>query len=147
MYTRVLLASVFRAALWLIGLAVLIAYFGLSPRHAFGVLIGGVLFLVDGGGLVYLVGRLMDSGVSTSRKSALTLALVVKFVAVAALVYLSLFVWGVSGEGLLIGLGVGLASLVLGLTWGSSSPAGREAMAEAEAKIREEMGDNEDQSR
>ena len=74
------------------------------------------------------------------------LLLLFKLTSVAFLLWAALAVLGVSAEGVMIGIGVALGALVYGANRGSTSPEGQRAMADAEAKIREELGDKDTES-
>jgi hypothetical protein len=140
--TRILVVAVLRTAaivLPALAIAVLVA---LGREHAIGVLVGGVLALLSGLGIVYLTGELLDP-VRKTNKVVLVLVLLFKLVFVVVLLWAALSVWSVSGLGVILGIGAGLGALVLGVSRGSSSPEAKRAMDEAEARIREELGDNE----
>lgn len=138
--TQVLLKYIVRFSLILIALATVVVAAALGAEEAIGVLVGGGLAFADGLGLVYLVGQLLEPGAKLS-KPALFALLFMKLVGTVALIWVALSVWRVSGLGVVIGIGTALAGLVLGANRGSSSPEGQRAMAEAEAGIREELGD------
>jgi hypothetical protein len=147
MLTRVLIIHVLKVSAVLLSLAALVVGLVFGAEHALGVVVGGAILLLDGGGLVYLVGRLLDPTMATSMKGGFTLLLIAKLTFVAGLLYWVLIGVGVSGLGVLLGIGAGLIGLVVGVTQGSASPEGKAAIADAEAKIREEMGDNAADSR
>jgi hypothetical protein len=143
----VLIAHVLKAAGLALGLAAAIAGLVLGADTALGVLAGGFLILLDGGGLVYLVGRLLDPTVSARSKGLFTALLIAKLTLVAGLLWWMLTDAGLSGLGVLLGIGAGLLGLITGVSQGSGSPEGQAAIAAAEARIREEMGDNAPESR
>jgi F0F1-type ATP synthase membrane subunit c/vacuolar-type H+-ATPase subunit K len=60
--------------------------------------------------------------------------------------WLAFAVLQLSELGIVCGIGVALVSLVVGVNRGSSSAAGQKAMAEDEARIQQEMGDNDAES-
>ena len=66
-------------------------------------------------------------------------------VIVAALLWACLSIWAIDQLGLLIGMAVGIGALVLGLNRGSTSEAGLAAIREAEERIAQEMGDDDDE--
>lgn len=140
MLTRVLLRYGLRTAAAVLLIAAALVFLILGEGHVLGLLIGGALVVLDGAGLVYLVGRLMDQDTSVAKKSVFTLILVGKLAAVGGLLWVAL--QNLSGLGILIGIGVGLAGFVGGLTRGSTSAEGRAAMDLEEARIREETKDN-----
>lgn len=140
MLTRVLLRYGLSTAALVLIAAAAIVYFAFGEGHVLGVLVGGALVVLDGAGLVYLVGRLMDQDTSVAKKSVFTLILVVKLAVVGGLLWWSLQHF--SGLGILIGIGVGLTGLIVGLSRGSTSAEGRAAMDLEEARIREETKDN-----
>ncbi|MEM7676002.1 MAG: hypothetical protein AAF449_08365 [Myxococcota bacterium] len=115
--------------------------------HGFGLLFGAVLITTSIGGLVYIVGRLLDPSAPGGVKTVLTIALVLKLTFVAGLLWLGMARWGVSGLGIVFGLGGGLAGVMVGLIQGAASVDGKRAIDETEARIREEMGDSDDESR
>ena len=147
MLTKVLLRYFLRFTLGFVGVATALAYFVLGEAAALGALAGGGLMLVTGFGLVYGVGRLLDPTVKTATKTGLMMVLLIKLMVVAVLLWLMLSVFGLDGLGILIGMGAGLAGLVIGLNFGSASPEGVRAMEQAEARIAQEMGDRDDHSR
>lgn len=140
MLTRVLLRYGLSTAALVLIAAAAIVYFAFGEGHVLGVLIGGALVVLDGAGLVYLVGRLMDQDTSVAKKSVFTLILVVKLAVVGGLLWWSLQQF--SGLGILIGIGAGLTGLIVGLSRGSTSAEGQAAMEQEEARIREETKDN-----
>jgi hypothetical protein len=142
---NVLLVHVLRLASAVLGALTLLLWIIWGQDPALGFITGGMLIVFDGVALTYLVGRLLDPTVSGTTKGVFTLVLVGKLTIVAGLLWACLAVWGVHELGLLIGLGIGLMLLVLGLNRGSTSKEGLEAIREAEARIAQEMGDNEDE--
>ncbi|MBK6689743.1 MAG: hypothetical protein IPG45_35080 [Deltaproteobacteria bacterium] len=140
MLTRVLLRYGLSTAALVLALAGAIVFFAFGEAHVLGVLVGGALVVLDGAGLVYLVGRLMDQDTSVAKKSVFTLILVVKLAVVGGLLWWSLQRF--SGLGILIGIAVGLTGLIVGLSRGSTSKEGLAAMDQEAARIREETEDN-----
>jgi hypothetical protein len=138
----VLVLSALKTGAILLPAIAIVALLVLGGDAAIGVIIGGVLSLGDGLAIVWLAGELLDPSRKTN-KAALLIVLLLKLAVVGALLWASLAVWGISGLGVIIGLAAGLGALVFGVNRGSSSAAGRRAMEEAEARIREELGDNE----
>lgn len=138
MLTRVLIDAVLRIALWVVPAAVILVALTLGTEHAIGVLIGAFLALGSSLGLVWIVGQLLDPRAKTS-KGVLFSALIGKLILVGALLWASLALWGISGLGIIIGIGGGVLCLVVGVNRGSSSPAGQTAMADAEAEIARDM--------
>ncbi|MEO1334702.1 MAG: hypothetical protein AAFV29_03625 [Myxococcota bacterium] len=115
--------------------------------HAFGLLFGAVLITVSVGGLIYIVSRLLDPTASGQLKAVLGFALLLKVTFVAGVLWLGMSTWGISVLGIVFGLGSGLAGIMVGLVVGAASAEGKRAIDEAEARIREEMGDSDDESR
>jgi hypothetical protein len=138
--TKVLITHIVRATLVLLPLVALVVGFALGFDHAYGVIVGGALAFLDGLGLVYLVGQLLEPG-ATRSKPALFLIMFLKLVVVAFLIWVALSVLNFSGLGIVIGIGTAIGALVFGANRGSTSPEGKRAIAEAEEKIRREMGD------
>jgi hypothetical protein len=140
--TRVLIHHVVRATMVLLPAVALMVGFALGFDHAYGVVIGGGLVFLDGLGLIYLAGALLDPGASRS-KTALFLLMFFKLVLVAFLLWVALSVLHFSGLGIVIGIGTSIAALVYGANRGSSSPEGKRAMEEAEERIKKEMAEQE----
>lgn len=151
MLTNVLLSHVVKTALVLVLPAFAVAWLALGPDAAVGLLVGAAVSGGDALGLIYLVGRMMEPNQSAPKKGIFALILVVKLVIVAGILYAAVLKLGVSQIGLVIGIGVGLTATVIGANRGSTSKAGQEAIARAEAEIArqqaQEMGDNADESR
>jgi hypothetical protein len=151
--TPILLRSIVKTTAVILPIAIVIVALVLGIDHAIGVAVGGLLAFADGMGLVYLAGALLEpeslakttSGAKRS-KVVLSLLLVMKLVVVAFLLWAALSWLHVSGLGIVIGIGMALAGLVIGANRGSTSKAGQKAMADAEARIRAEM-DLEDKER
>lgn len=141
--TPVLIPWVLRFGLIILPAVMLVAALVFGTEHAVGVLIGGILALADGLGIVYLAGALLEPG-STRSKPVLFILLFLKLGLVGGLLWASLSLLGISGAGLVAGIGAGLGALVLGVSRGTASPEGQRAMEEAEARIRAESEDLED---
>ena len=114
--------------------------------HAWGLIVGAGLIGLSVGGLVYIVGRLLDPTELKSRKTGFTFLLMLKLTFVAGLLWLCMNKWGVSGFGILFGIGVGLVGIQTGLIRGAASDEGKRAIDETEARIREEFGDTDEES-
>ncbi len=147
MLSNVLLVHVLRLSSAVLGAITGLIWIIWGQDPALGFITGGVLMVFDGVALIFLVGRLLDPGVSGATKGFFTLVLVGKLTIVAGLLWASLSVWAVHELGLLVGLGIGLMLLVLGVNRGSTSQEGLDAIREAEQRIAQEMGDNEDELR
>lgn len=145
MLSNVLLVHVLRLSSAVLGAITAAIWLVWGQDPALGFITGGVLMVFDGVALIFLVGRLLDPGVSGTTKGFFTLLLIGKLTIVAGLLWASLSVWGVHELGLLVGLGIGLMLLVWGVNRGSTSQEGLDAIREAEARIAQEMGDNEDE--
>lgn len=145
MLSNVLLAYVLRYAAIGVGGAALALTFLMGADVGIGVMAGGGLIVLSGGGLVFLVGRLMDPTVPGKTKGVFIGLLMGKLTIVAGLLWACLAIWAVDGVGLMIGMGVGIASLVFGLNRGSTSEEGLAAIREAENRIAQEMGDDDDE--
>lgn len=144
--TRVLLRYMVRTAAVLIPAAALIAWLALGRAEAIGVFVGAIFALADGAGLIYLVGQLLEPN-ATRSKGLLFAVLFGKLILVAAALWAALTIFDVSGLGIVLGVGVSLAALVVGVNRGSSSKDGQRAMADDEARIAQEMADNDAESR
>ncbi|MCK6544397.1 hypothetical protein L6R52_00875 [Myxococcota bacterium] len=136
--TRVLIDAVLRVAMFVFPITIVLIVLVFGSEHALGVVVGGVLALGSGLGLVYLTTKLLDPRTKKS-KGAMMGMLVGKLAAVALLLWIALAVAGISGLGIIFGVGASVLSMVVGLNQGSSSPAGQRAMAEDEAEIAREL--------
>lgn len=143
--TQILLRYLLRSAAVLLPLAAIIAWIAAGSEAAFGVLVGGVFAALDGAGLIYLVGQLLEPN-ATRSKGLLFAILFGKLILVAFALWAALTWFNVSGLGIVIGVGVALASLVYGVNRGSSSKEGQAAMAADEARIAQELADNDAES-
>ena len=97
--------------------------------------------------MVYLFSELLRASQSKERKILLAILIGAKLVVVGGLLWLALTKLSVSPLGIVLGIGVGLVATVVGVSWGSASRAGQEAIARAEAEIAKEMEDSGDQTR
>lgn len=147
MLSQVLLRHMLRALLFFVGPAALLMGLVFGWDHAFGLIVGAGLIGLSVGGLVFIVGRLLDPTEPGGRKTAFTVLLVLKMTVVAVLLWLSMSRWGISGLGILFGIGVGLVAIQVGLVRGADSAEGKRAIDETETRIREELEDSEDESR
>lgn len=147
MLTHVLLRYVLKTTLVVVPLAFAVTWIVLGLEAAIGLAVGAALSVGDAAGMIYLVGEVMSPSQPGSRKAVFTLLLVVKLTVVAALLWVAFARYGVSGLGLVLGIGVGLIATVAGASRGSASKAGQQAIARAEAGIAKEMEDSGDQTR
>ncbi len=147
MLNDVLLRHMIRSLVWLVGPAAILMGLIFGWDHAFGLVVGAAIIGLSVGGLVFIVGRLLDPTEASGRKTGFTILLMLKMTTVAALLWLSMSRWGVSGFGILFGIGVGLVAIQMGLVQGADSVEGKRAIEETEARIREEFGDSDDESR
>lgn len=130
MLTNILLKHVFKLCGILIPLGTALGYLLLGSADALGVLAGSVLSALDGIGLIYLIGRLMDPKESSGRKWVLTAVLIAKLTLVVGLLWMALTTSGVGPLGVIIGIGLGLVATVAGASKGSSSEEGIRAIDE-----------------
>ncbi len=146
MLSQILIRHIVRwiAMLALLAAVLTSAVFGWSS--AVGVLVGAALIGVSCIGLVLIVGRLLDPTRSTVQKATVAILLVAKMTVIGGVLYLCLVRWGVSPLGLVLGIGTGLVAIQTGLVRGSASDEGKRAIEETEARIREELGDSNDES-
>ena len=147
MLNQVLLLHMVRTLVLLVGPASILMGLIFGWDHAFGLVVGAGLIGLSVGGLVFIVGRLLDPTEPSERKAGLTLLLLIKTTFVAGLLWLCMTRWAVSGFGILFGIGVGLVGIQIGLIRGAASDEGKRAIDETEARIREEFGDSDDESR
>lgn len=138
--TDILLRHLMKAAAVFVPVALAIAYFAFGESLVVGVATGAALGLLSGAGLVYVVGQLLEPNEKRS-KGLLFLLLFGKLALVGVLLWAALHA-GVSAVGILSGIAVALAALVVGLNRGSTSEEGVRAMAVEEARIQQELGDN-----
>src|SRR5881392_1795770 len=127
--TRILILYLLQTAAVLIPGAAIIAWALLGRDVAVGLFVGALFALADGAGLVYLVGQLLEPNAKRSKGLLFTI-LFGKLIFVAAALWVSLTFFDVSGLGIVLGVGVALAALVVGVNRGSSSADGKRAMAE-----------------
>ncbi len=145
--TQVILRHVLKVALIVVSSAFALTWLLLGFEVAVGTLIGAMLSIGDASGMIYLVGDLMRPGRPAARKVVMTVVLVLKLTVVGALLWVAVDRYGVSGLGLVLGIGVGLVATVVGASRGSASKAGQDAIARAEALIAKEMEDSGPQTR
>lgn len=146
MLTRVLLKYFVSTTLFLLGLAIAVAYLVLGESAAQAVLAAAIVASLNGAGLIWVVGVLIDPRGSTASKATVSLVLLGKLSVVLGLLYWLYAIKGMHQLGLVIGIGVAVLGLVLGVNRGSNSPEGREAIAETEKEIAQEMEDKGDDS-
>jgi hypothetical protein len=145
--TNVLLAHVAKASAMVVLPAAVLAWLLLGADAAIGLTGGAFITIADMTAMIFLFGELLRSGPSRERKILYTILIVLKLVVVGALLWLALSRFGLSPLGVVLGIGVGLLATVIGASWGSSSRAGQEAIAKAEADIAKEMEDSSNQVR
>jgi hypothetical protein len=136
--TNILLRYVLRTFALILGASVLLAFIALGEATAIGVFVGGILGMTSGGGLVYVVGALLEPNATRSKTLLFTL-MFGKLLVVGFGLWLALTVFKIDGLGVILGIGLALVSLMIGVNRGSSSPEGKRAMAEDEARIGAEM--------
>ncbi len=146
MLTRVLLTYFAKTTVFILLVASGIAYLVLGEATAQAVLATGIVVALDGAALIWVVGVLLDPHSTTTSKGAVVMILMAKLAAVGGLLYWLHSAKGMDELGMLIGIGAALAGLVLGANQGSASAEGRQAIAQAEKEIEEEMRDNEEDS-
>jgi len=146
MLTPVLLKYFLKTALVVVLAGFGLVYLILGESSAVATLAAAVVVSLDGAGLIWVVGKLLDPRGATSGKVTVVLVLMAKLLAVGGLLWWMLAVRGLDGLGVIIGIGLGILSLVVGVNRGSTSREGQEAIRETERAIAEEMGDNEDES-
>lgn len=143
--TRTLLKSMLTTAAVIVGVGFLVSWLLFGEATALAVLIGGLVVGGSGALQIWMVGFLLDPDQPTPQKAAVGLLLVFKLVLVAAIL------WGVmtrlspDGVGLLIGMALGLGSLVMGVSRASGSPEAEAAMEEARRKIADKEEDTNDE--
>lgn len=147
MLSAVLLRHMIRSLLGVVAPFAVLTGLLFGWAHAFGLVVGAALIGTSVGGLVYIVGRITDPTEPSTRKSALSLVLMLKMAAVGAVLWLCLGRWGVSPLGILFGIALGLLASLLGVSSGAASAEGKRAMDATEARIREELGDSDEESR
>lgn len=144
MLTRILLLSLLRTAALLVGASTVLAYLIAGPDVAYAFLIGGLLVGGSGAVQIWLVGYLLDPNHGTPQKVMCGTFLMFKLVLVGGVLWWILTEIGPDETGLLMGMGVGLMSLVLGVNRGSMSQEGLAAMERAEDEIGERARRQED---
>jgi hypothetical protein len=145
--SQVLLRYVFRASLFVVGIAAVLAALAIGLDAAMGLVVGAVLSIGDAAAMIFIVGELLAPSGGGARKAFLGALLAAKLVVVGALLWISYDKFGVSGLGLVLGIGVGLTATIIGVARGSASSAGQEAIARAESAIAKEMEDSRNQTR
>lgn len=147
MLTRLLLLSMLRTLAVCLGVGILIGFLGGGSSFAVAIAIGGLLVGGSGALQIWLVGVLLDPAYGTPQKVATGLFLTLKLVLVGGVLWWVLSRHSPHAVGLLVGMGLGLASLVAGVHRAASSDAGLAAMEDAASKITEKKEDSEDQKR
>lgn len=142
---EILIRHVLRTAALFVPIAIAIAFFAFGESVALGTIVGATLALINMVGLVWVIGKLLDPK-TTVGKPLLYILLCGKLLLVAGLFWISLAILKISGEGTLIGIGAAISSVVLGLNRGSMSAEGQAAMNAEEARIKQELGDNDTKS-
>lgn len=146
MLTRVLLADTAKAVAVVIGGGALVVALLAGGEAALAFLVGGLLVGGSGALQIWLVGFLLDPDQGTPQKVAAGLVLLFKLLLVGAILWGLLTRANPQPLGLLAGMAVGLGAVVFGVNRASNSEAGRSAIAEAEAKIREKMEDTDEEN-
>ena len=147
MLTPILLRYFVKTALVVVLAGFGLTYLVLGEASAIAALASAVVVSLDGAGLIWVVGKLLDPRGATSGKVTVVVVLLAKLLAVGGVLWWMLAVRGLDGLGILIGIGLGVLSLVVGVNRGSTSPEGQRAIEETAKEIAEEMGDNEDESK
>jgi hypothetical protein len=145
--TQVLLRYVAKTSLLVVGIAAIFTWLFFGLDVAVGTVVGSAVSIGDAAGMIYLVGELLGPSQGGPRKAFLSLLLVVKLAVVGGLLWIAFDRFGVSGLGLVLGIGIGLTATVIGVSRGSASKAGQQAIARAESIIAKEMEDSRDQTR
>ncbi len=147
MLTRILLLAMLRSAAVIVGVGVALAFLLGGPDVAIGVALGGALVGGSGAVQIWLVGQLFDPDQGTPQKVVMGTLLVLKLVAVGGALWWVLARMQPHEVGLLVGMGLGLASLVVGVNQGSMTKEAQAAMDDASRRIAEKMEDSEDERR
>jgi len=145
--SQVLLRYVFKASLIVVGIASVLTALAFGFDALIGMVVGAVVSIGDAAAMIFIVGELLSPSGSAARKGLLALLFAAKLVVVGGLLWISYDRFGVSGLGLLLGIGVGLTATIIGVARGSASSAGQEAMARAESAIAKEIEDSRNQTR
>jgi hypothetical protein len=127
--------------LWVAGM-VAVAAAGLAVTgidHALAVGAAGTLAGVSFVGLVFIVGRLLDSRTPAGSKAGLTGMLIAKMGIVAGGFYYLIVEMGISPLGTSFGIGAAILGLTIGLNRGTASPEGQAAMDAESQRIAEQM--------
>lgn len=146
MLTRVLLTYYAKAALGLLTVGFGLTYMILGDASAIAFLAAAAVMLGGGVVQIWMAGKLLDPRGSTASKASVTFVLLGKLAILGALLWYLINIRQLDGVGVIVGMGFGLASLVVGVNWGSTSPEGQQAISEAEREIAQEMEDKPEDS-
>lgn len=119
----------------------------LGPGVAIALVCGAAVSIGGAAGLIHTLGKLLDPTQKAGTKAAFMALLMLKFLLSFGILWTLLVTYQVSPLGLVLGLAVGLGAVVLGVLLGSSSAAGRAAVALDEGRIQQEIGDTRPESR
>lgn len=147
MLTRVLLIAFAQTTAVVLLVAFGVTHLVLGPEAGQAVLAAGFVVALDGAAIIWIVGVLLDPHATGASKATVGTILMVKLAAVAGLLWYLHTTWGAHELGMLIGMAAAIMGLVLGVNRGSTSPQGRQAIAEAEKEIAQEMRDIEEESK
>lgn len=136
--TQILLRHVMKLFAVVLPIGAALMFIVLGESACVGFIVGAILGMISGGGLVYLVGGLLDPN-ATRNKVVLFFLMFGKLALVGVGLWLALTVFKIDGLGIIIGIGAALVSLTVGANRGSTSPEGQKQMAEDEARIAAEM--------
>jgi uncharacterized membrane protein len=140
--TNLLLKYGSRHALIAVAIAALVCFVALGEGASLGAIAGGLLATLNFLGLIFVIGRLLDTRVPNKKKLGFSLLLMGKLGVAGLLFWAALERYGLSPVGILIGIG----AAVLGFTWGlksaSDSPEGRAAMEAESDRISRETRDD-----
>lgn len=135
MLTQVLLSSMLRTAAVLVPVTTVLALMLGGPELALAAVLGGAVMSGSGAVQIWLVGMILDPAQGTPQKVVAGVMLLFKLVLVAGVLWWILNTAGPDGMGLVLGMGAGLASLVIGVHRGSMSQAGQQAIKDLEREI------------
>lgn len=147
MLTQVLLRHMLRTAAVIVGVGAALGFLFGGFELAGAIALGGILVGGSGALQIWLVGILFDPDQGTPQKLVVGVLLMLKLLFVGVILWAALTRWNPHQVGLLIGMGLGLVSLVAGVSRGSTSREGLDAMEAEERKIAEKMGDTEEEKR